>query len=68
MLNDDVINYIQRFLKNCDMCNILDIKIDGRFCVVCKKYACIKCHMIRDYTEYETRMLYCSDCHIKYYS
>ena len=63
MLNDDVTAHILMFLKPCDICSILDIKIENRFCVVCKKYVCKKCDMIRDYCEYETRMLYCIDCH-----
>ena len=65
MLNYDVILYIEQFLKSCDICKRKDIKIANRICVVCKKYVCAKCKMIRDYTEFETRMLYCNDCHGK---
>ena len=63
MLNVDVINNIKTFLLVCSLCKQHDIDFNDRICVICKKKFCYNCKMIRDYTEYETRMLYCLSCH-----
>lgn len=70
MLNIDVINYTIKFLRLCHKCNrynILNGYSENRYCVICKKYSCIECNMIREYTIYETTGLYCIECHSTYF-
>lgn len=66
MLNVDIMNHTISFMRLCDKCNrynILKKHTENRFCTICRKYCCIECNMVRDYTIYEITGLYCIECH-----
>ena len=65
----DIILYIESFLKKCEYCNKLKCKNQIRECAFCKRCWCHPCyttHRLIEYSYFEVYVMTCKNCLRKY--
>jgi hypothetical protein len=70
-LPDDLKNYINEFLIECQVCKTKNIKGEMNNCVICKRAWCKKCCLEENYVGYayfEIYVMTCKECLLRYNS